>query len=578
MSDDPASARSMAGKAVRSFAAQGKPVNAALARAARLRAELGQERPSRSGVRSGLAAADALEAAGWRRDALRTRLLLARALLASGSPARAGRQLELARGLHRRGTVVDRVELSHARALMRLSEGDRVGAERLLAAGLARLEDYRAALGAFELRSTASGIGAALSQEGLRLAREAGEPASILLWAERLRGNALRLPPVRPPDDAALADLQAELRQTSARIREAEEKGRPEAGLGARQAELEAAVRARARLLRGRDGTRQGAPGAREASRVLGRRVLVEYVALDGSLGALTLADGRLAFRGLGPDASQAELEWLHFALARLARGRIDTAQRTAAAAGAAAAAAALDRMLVEPLRAEIGTAPLVVVPTGPLHALPWGALGSLGHRSLVVAPSLSLWFELETRPRSRRRRVAIVEGPRLRYAAAEARGLAALYPHATVLQGREATADRVLAAIDGVSLAHLACHGSYRADSPLFSALELADGPLNVYELQRLRRAPDVVVLSACDLAVSRLHPGDELLGLAAALLGMGTRTVVASVVPVPDAAARRLMLAFHRNLAAGGAPASALARAQAGAAVPGFVCLGSG
>ena len=35
-----------------------------------------------------------------------------------------------------------------------------------------------------------------------------------------------------------------------------------------------------------------------------------------------------------------------------------------------------------------------------------------------------------------------------------------------------------------------------------------------------------------------------------------MGTRTIVASVVPVPDAAARRMMLAFHRNLAGGDAP----------------------
>jgi CHAT domain-containing protein len=84
--------------------------------------------------------------------------------------------------------------------------------------------------------------------------------------------------------------------------------------------------------------------------------------------------------------------------------------------------------------------------------------------------------------------------------------------------------------------------------------------------------------VLSACDLAVSTLHPGDELLGFATALLGMGTRTIVASVVPVPDAAGRRVMLAFHEGLAAGHRPAAALATAQKEAAVAGFVCLGAG
>ena len=67
-------------------------------------------------------------------------------------------------------------------------------------------------------------------------------------------------------------------------------------------------------------------------------------------------------------------------------------------------------------------------------------------------------------------------------------------------------------------------------------------------------------------------------MLGVAAALLGMGTRTIVASVVPVPDAAAKRLMLAFHRNLLAGEAPAMALAHAQAKTPTPGFVCLGTG
>jgi CHAT domain-containing protein len=121
------------------------------------------------------------------------------------------------------------------------------------------------------------------------------------------------------------------------------------------------------------------------------------------------------------------------------------------------------------------------------------------------------------------------------------------------------------------------------RSDSPLFSSLELADGPLNVYELQHLRRAPELVVLSSCDLATSATHPGDELLGFAAALLNMGTRTVIASTLPVPDAAAKRLMRTLHERLVAGDRPACALAAAQrliahGESALTGFVCLGAG
>ena len=175
-----------------------------------------------------------------------------------------------------------------------------------------------------------------------------------------------------------------------------------------------------------------------------------------------------------------------------------------------------------------------------------------------------------------------LVAGPRLRHAVREVDDLATLRPDATVLRGRSATAAAVLAALDGAALAHVACHGRFRSDAPLFSSLELADGPLTALDLQGMRRPPEVLVLSACDLALSERRPGDELLGVAAALLAMGTRTVVASVVPVHDAGARRLMTAFHRELL-DARPATALARAQAAvgadsAPVAGFVCLGSG
>lgn len=82
-------------------------------------------------------------------------------------------------------------------------------------------------------------------------------------------------------------------------------------------------------------------------------------------------------------------------------------------------------------------------------------------------------------------------------------------------------------------------------------------------------------------------MHPGDELLGLGAALLSLGSRSLIASVIPVPDAEARVLMMRLHRYLRVGTSPAAALAaaRARMDAADPsalavaaGFVCLGAG
>ena len=62
------------------------------------------------------------------------------------------------------------------------------------------------------------------------------------------------------------------------------------------------------------------------------------------------------------------------------------------------------------------------------------------------------------------------VAGPRLRQSATEAQGVGALYGSATVLSGRRAAVSAVAAALEGATVAHLACHGNFRADSPLFS------------------------------------------------------------------------------------------------------------
>jgi CHAT domain-containing protein len=154
-------------------------------------------------------------------------------------------------------------------------------------------------------------------------------------------------------------------------------------------------------------------------------------------------------------------------------------------------------------------------------------------------------------------------------------------------LVGEEASVERVREALDGVSLAHVAAHGTFRADNPLFSSLRLWDGPLTVYDLEQLREAPRTLVLSACESGLSRVHPGDELMGLASALLSLGAATLVGSVIPVPDEATRLLMREFHRELAAGLGPAAALAQAQATvvderhetvAAAAAFVSLGAG
>jgi CHAT domain-containing protein len=153
-------------------------------------------------------------------------------------------------------------------------------------------------------------------------------------------------------------------------------------------------------------------------------------------------------------------------------------------------------------------------------------------------------------------------------------------------MTGAGATTHTVGPVLDGAALAHIAAHGIVRADNPLFSSLLLDDGPYTVYDIERLDQAPHHAVLAACNSAVSQITAGEEILGLAAALLSQQTATLVASVVPVPDAETVDLMVDYHQLLRQGRTPAAALAEAQqrhagsphARASAAGFVCLGAG
>jgi CHAT domain-containing protein len=83
-----------------------------------------------------------------------------------------------------------------------------------------------------------------------------------------------------------------------------------------------------------------------------------------------------------------------------------------------------------------------------------------------------------------------------------------------------------------------------------MFSALELDDGPLTVHDFERLRRAPRRFVLSACDSGVMVPVGANELLGLATALMSLGTVGILSSVTPVNDEATAELMVDVHRGL----------------------------
>jgi hypothetical protein len=465
--------------------------------------------------------------------------------------------------------------------------------------GLDVIDEYRSLLGSSELRAQTTAHGAELANLGQRQALRLGRPRLILAWSERWRAVALAVPPVRPPADEKLqADLAA-MRDISSRLSRASSLGLGTAQLRQEQQRLERAVRARELRMKGagrRDILRPGPRGSVVSGVLdeLGDDQLLELVDIEGQLHVLVCGKGKIRrFTAGTTEQAAKEVRFARFVLRRLAYGPAVPSSE-AAFHRLTRMGETLERVLLSEAGANLGDGNVVVVPPGKLHAVPWHLLPCLRSRAVSVAPSAASWL------RARRAAtddiqnassgpVVLVRGLGLAFYGAEIPQLAADYAsdaELVVLGDGTATAAGVLKAINGARLVHIAAHGTFRADSPLFSALRLDDGPLTVYDLERLRRGPRQLVLSSCDSGVVAPAGADEVLGLASSLIPLGTAGIVASVVPVNDVAVVPLMIDLHRELRSGATLAQALCDSRrrsesdpvAVATGHSFVCLGSG
>jgi len=469
------------------------------------------------------------------------RLLAGRLALARGRRAEGARHLRAA-AARRPRDVRARSTGWLARAVLAEAEGRPRDLLAACARGLDLVDLHLGTLGATELRAQATALGGDLARLALRQAARSGDAGRLLAWSERWRATALAVPPVRPDVDPGLTRDLAALRVLAGRLHD--EPGAVTSALQREQRRLEEAVRRRA-LHRPGAGISGTAPArVAELRAELGSSELVELTDVDGRLLAVVVAGDRPpAMYDVGETAA-ADRALAHalFALRR------EGSRRGEDPLDLRRIGHRLQQALLGPV-ADVLTAPsVVVVPTGGLHAVPWALLPGLEDRAVTVAPSATTWLRGRRSAPPATRRVVLVGGPHLSTGGTEVRRLAERYPDAVVLADGDATSERVLAAMDGAWLVHVAAHGTFRADSPLLSALELDDGPLTVYDLERLGRAPHRVVLSSCNSAVGAPSGADELLGVVSALMALGSAGVVASVVPVDDPGTVPFMLELHR------------------------------
>ncbi|KAF2776003.1 CHAT domain-containing tetratricopeptide repeat protein [Streptomyces sp. OM5714] len=601
LAGEPQTSLARAAVAVRLFAGQRRTWYETHARLVLLEARVATGRGSGRLVADAAAVAERLAAFGAP-AAPEASLLAGRIALDLGWRADAERHLAVAARSRHGGPPLARMTGWAAQALRARAAGSARGVLEACRRGLDVLDDHRMTLGASELRARATAQGAELAALAQRASLVSGGPRRLLGWSERWRATVLSAPPTRPPADPVLLTAMTAFRELAARAEEARsDGGRPAPALEREQRRLEREIRSRTLHMRGEapdDGDRFD---VRRLLRRLGDDVrLVELAVLDGRVQVLLCGQGRVRRfeAGLLADA-EAEAEHVQAGLRRLAHPGAEARLPLVEAAGAR-----LQHLLLGPAAAHLGSGPVVVVPPGRLHRVPWALLPALRERVLSVSPSASSWLRArDTSPPPGGRQV-LVRGPGLatggaeitelvqRYGAPPGPGTAAARGGAsgdgdrlgvgdggapasaagpvpgggpTVLEEDAARVPRVLRELDGAALAHIAAHGTFRADSPLFSSLRMADGPLIVHDFERLDRSPYRIILPCCDTARFASVGADELLGLVTALLPLGTAGVVACTAPVNDAAAVPLMLALHKGLDAGLSLAEALRDARA-------------
>jgi CHAT domain-containing protein len=211
---------------------------------------------------------------------------------------------------------------------------------------------------------------------------------------------------------------------------------------------------------------------------------------------------------------------------------------------------------LIAPLRPFFQGKHLIFVPHGPLHFLPFHALRS-GEEYLCdaftisYAPSATVFSWCQDKPVSTNANSLVFGIPDVRapHILQEARSVAALLPQSTLHVGDQATSSLLRETGPRSGLLHLATHGIYRQDNPMFSGIRLGDGYLNLYDLYQMRLDARLVALSGCATGMNFVAAGDELLGLQRGLFCAGATTLLLSLWDVHDHSTAHLMQHFYRH-----------------------------
>ncbi len=420
-----------------------------------------------------------------------------------------------------------------AEAVARSLAGDGIGSVEACKAGLGFLDDITAETTELEARSAAMRLGHDLSRWVIEVAVDLHDPDLVLAASEGTRARALH-------DELDGRDRHRPLSE-------------------------DAAERLRAEL-RGR------LPGRCLIQWIVaGERVRAVVCDVHGNR-LVDVADLRTVIR---------ERDRLMVWLDRAAAEPDGSSER------ALRAAQLLDDLLLAPLGLPAADS-VVIVPVDQLHGVPWSGLPSIADRPVVLAPSCRLWLDADRRASTPVRTVGFVAGPNLEADDLERTAMHRLYERVDEATGAGATAVTVRMMFSRHDLVHVAAHGCFRADRPLLSTFELAEGPVTLHDSVPEKVGTRLAVLSSCEGGAHQGTGGSEVLGLASVLLARGAASVLAPLTVVRDLECGEFVSAVHAELAGGTRFGLAVARVRSAwladddlsrwAVASSFGCFGSG
>ena len=303
--------------------------------------------------------------------------------------------------------------------------------------------------------------------------------------------------------------------------------------------------------------------------------VVLEYVALGDTLVAFLIDDkGISCIKNLAKLSElKAHLDRFTFTLMRVAQGEAyeQVYGKDMLLMRTNGALRSLYDSLIAPLGLDLTDKQVIIIPSGILHSVPFSALfdgeSYLFEKTLIsLAPSTAVFLHCRQQQTSATETLVAFGVPfeDIPSVKIEVDAVAKSFAQAKTLIGEKATLKQFRHHAPNADVIHIATHGIYRPDNPMFSGLRFYDGWLAARDLYTLKLNASLVVLSACETGLSSAHSSDELFGLARGFFHAGTPCLVVSLWAVKDSPTSELMMAFYEGLKKGLSVARALQEAQ--------------